>query len=153
MDCDSKLQVGLACIRPALFVSTSRSKSESRKLSFTTPCIIFRNHRIVIYPDCTFRKESAIIAQCIFHREILIVTIPSFKEKYLGREIMSGHFLLWKVLSTRRRGPHLCPCSPTLPRNKLVERTSGVSGPSYLLSMSTRLFHLLGSRSYLPYSI
>jgi hypothetical protein len=125
----------------------------SRKLPFTSPCTVFKNHRIVIYPNCKFRKESAIIEKCIFHQEILIITIPGFKEKLLGRDIMSGHFLLWKVLSTRRRGPHLCPCSPTLPRNKLVERTSGVSGPSYLLSMSTRLFHLLGSRYHSPYSI
>ena len=42
--------------------------------------------------------------------------------------VVSGHFLR-KVRNTCRRGPHLCPCSPQLPRSKLVERTTGVNRP------------------------
>ena len=59
--------------------------------------------------------------------------------------MVSGQFLR-KVRSTCRRGPHLCPCSPKLPRDRLVERTTGVGGPSYLLSMSTRQCYFHGNR-------
>ena len=76
-------------------------------------------------------QERSTHSECSkFHREI-------------SWELDMSWTILRNVHNTCRRGPHLCPCSPTLPKNKLVERTSGVGGPSYLLSMSTRLYIFL----------
>ena len=51
-----------------------------------------------------------------------------FQREIAWKDVMSGQFLR-KVRNTCRKGPHLCPCSPHLPKIKLVKRTSSVSKP------------------------
>ena len=83
--------------------------------------------------------------KCIFNKkDSFKVVVPISRSSFLWKNY--EWTFLRRVHNTCRRGPHLCPCSPTLPKNKLVERTSGVGGPSYLLSMSTRLYYFLGNR-------
>ena len=94
-----------------------------------------------------------------YHCNVIVTTVFSYYpysgyyfnkkcreyEVFSSRKIVSQSLIqisrnsfLWKnyewtflrsVHNTCRRGPHLCPCSPQLPKSKLVERTSGVSRP------------------------
>ena len=111
-----------------------------------------------ISTGCHMRNQSAGIRQFVELIYIVIIKKDNSHTKFSGfqrevsrKQYLNGRFL-WEVHCTCRRGPHLCPCSPTLPRNKLVERTSGVSGPSYLLSMSTRQYPFLRNRYKSSYS-
>jgi hypothetical protein len=66
--------------------------------------------------------------KCFFNKkDSFIVVVPISRRSFLWKNY--EWTFLRKVHNTCRRGPHLCPCSPQLPKSKLVERTSGVSRP------------------------
>ena len=60
-------------------------------------------------------------------KDSFIVVVPFSRSSFLWKNY--EWTFLRKVHRTCRRGPHLCPCSPQLPRSKLVERSTSVFRP------------------------
>ena len=132
-------------------VDNSKQESTSTGSSRVVSVLLIRTGSY--YPSLLF----IYLSRCNRKREILFFII----KKAILMVIFSmnnsfGHNHEWtilrKVLSTCRRGPHLCPCSPSIPQSILVERTTGVSGPSYLLSMSTSLYIFLRIYTIIQYN-
>ena len=101
-------------------------------------------YRLVILSECLKYIPSIIIYQYVEYFEKLSIKNDStqhqfseFQKEASRKIVVSGQFSSEDAQHLQKRSSPV-PMLPKLPRDKLVERTSGVSGPSYLLSMSTR---------------